>query len=354
MPRTWTLQEESVFLRARRPWHELYSPATRRLPLPGRAPSTSSLSLLLLPPPVDAAPLVFRLTDDALLLILLRLDPRYAARCAAVCRSWRPVAEAQQLWRAASLAVPAWRGAACGGAAGCAAHCDRYYGADWRLMYRLRPRLRTDGLYVSRNTYLRRGVVELAARAPVHLVSYFRLLAFTKEGGVLSRTSSAKPAAHRAMARPRAALRLPGVAAGELSVEGAAVRVSVLLVSGGGGGGRGGSGGGGATHAAATVSTVHAWLRLRSTRPGANNRLDVRSLVQVDDGCAGAQQPQEPPLDWDAAADEQCRGWHAAHGGVPAGCIAHSRGVGRFMFIPWDELDGHELNAEELDFFVVD
>ena len=67
---------------------------------------------------------------------------------------WRAVAEAPQLWRAACLAVPQWRedndACADGGVALLERHCDRFFDASWRAMYLLRPRLRTDGLYVSR------------------------------------------------------------------------------------------------------------------------------------------------------------------------------------------------------------
>ncbi len=36
------------------------------------------------------------------------------------------------------------------------------------------PHLRFDGLYVSRNTYVKTGVVEFTNHKPVHLVTYFR------------------------------------------------------------------------------------------------------------------------------------------------------------------------------------
>jgi hypothetical protein len=111
---------------------------------------------------------------------------------------WRAVAEAQPLWRAACLAVPEWRHAESSeadgqtssavvaphlsGAALVEHYVDRFFAADWRAMYRLRPRLRTDGLYASRNTYLRRGCVEFQTRVPVHLVCYFRYYAFHANG----------------------------------------------------------------------------------------------------------------------------------------------------------------------------
>ncbi|CAM8999591.1 unnamed protein product [Rhodiola kirilowii] len=37
-------------------------------------------------------------------------------------------------------------------------------------MWLLRPRVRTDGMYVSRNTYIRTGIAEWKVTNPVHLV----------------------------------------------------------------------------------------------------------------------------------------------------------------------------------------
>ena len=41
-------------------------------------------------------------------------------------------------------------------------------------MYVERPHLRFDGLYCSRNTYIRTGVTEWRVKNPVHLVCYYR------------------------------------------------------------------------------------------------------------------------------------------------------------------------------------
>lgn len=351
-PRRWTAQQEAVFLAAKRPWHgawacvlhknfgltrrssvELYHPATRKLPLPGRCAAEVEAAAVAQP---EVALVNTLLTADCLLLCFTKLEPRYAARCAAVCRAWRPVSESQALWRRFSLAVPAWWGAPPEKHAAVCAHCDRFFAGDWRAMYWLRPRPRTDGLYVSRNSYLRRGVVELSARVPVHVVVYFRYLAFLPTGGFLSRTSAAKPAAQAALASRRAAAKgAPGTLTGTLEVAGECVHT---VVSHGAGAGR---------------SDVHTWLRLRSTRPGANNRLDVRSLVQVD---AGGAVPAEPRGDWDAAEDEGGRGWHAAHGmgWADPGVRPHARGLSRYMFVPWDGLATCELNDNDIDFWVVD
>ena len=41
----------------------------------------------------------------------------------------------------------------------------------WRTLFLERPHLRFDGIYVSRNTYIRTGITEWRVRNPVHLVS---------------------------------------------------------------------------------------------------------------------------------------------------------------------------------------
>ncbi len=62
------------------------------------------------------------------------------------------------IWRAASLAVAEWRTAGSGDAGGATwtpsltleRYCERFFDGAWKQMYFLRPRLRTDGIYVSR------------------------------------------------------------------------------------------------------------------------------------------------------------------------------------------------------------
>ena len=99
------------------------------------------------------------------------------------------------------LAPGAWQVVTFNVAARDLATVDRFFNRRWRDMYTYRPHLRTDGLYVSRNTYLRRGEVYLKARAPVHLVVYFRYYAFSPAGGFLYRCSPGKPASQRLLAR---------------------------------------------------------------------------------------------------------------------------------------------------------
>jgi len=46
-----------------------------------------------------------------------------------------------------------------------------------------------EGIYVSRNTYIRQGAVELRREKAVHLVTCFRFLRFFPDGSLLYRTS---------------------------------------------------------------------------------------------------------------------------------------------------------------------
>lgn len=51
------------------------------------------------------------------------------------------------------------------------------------------PHLRFEGLYVSRNTYIRQGVAEWRREKTCHLVTYFRYFRFFPDGTLLYRTT---------------------------------------------------------------------------------------------------------------------------------------------------------------------
>jgi F-box only protein C-terminal region/F-box-like len=61
---------------------------------------------------------------------------------------------------------------------------------SWKRMFAERPHVRTDGVYVSRNTYFRVGVVHWDVKNPVHLVVYYRYFRFFPDGTLLTRTSA--------------------------------------------------------------------------------------------------------------------------------------------------------------------
>jgi hypothetical protein len=90
---------------------------------------------------------------------------------------------------------------------------------SWRHLYLSTPRPRTDGLYVSRNTYVRVGVRELRSASgnkTCHLVAYFRYWLFLPgTGRLVYRTSPLPPArVARGMARLGAAVERGGEGGG--------------------------------------------------------------------------------------------------------------------------------------------
>ncbi|KAF3633183.1 F-box protein 7 [Capsicum annuum] len=104
--------------------------------------------------------------DCSLWLIFSRMDPYTLGRAACVCRKWRYTIRNPVFWRSACL--KAWQ---------IAGVVENYkvlqlkYDGSWRKMWLLRPRIRTDGIYVSRNTYIRAGVAEWKISNPVHINS---------------------------------------------------------------------------------------------------------------------------------------------------------------------------------------
>lgn len=67
--------------------------------------------------------------------------------------------------------------------------CESEYKGDWRLMWIEQPRIRTDGVYISQITYVRRGALDSMSGAyydPTHCVTYYRYLCFLPSGDVVS------------------------------------------------------------------------------------------------------------------------------------------------------------------------
>jgi hypothetical protein len=56
---------------------------------------------------------------------------------------------------------------------------------SWKRMFLNSPHLRFDGLYVSRNTYIRQGVAEWKREKTCHLVTYFRYFRCVSAADVL-------------------------------------------------------------------------------------------------------------------------------------------------------------------------
>ncbi|KAB5549749.1 hypothetical protein GE09DRAFT_1127605 [Coniochaeta sp. 2T2.1] len=71
------------------------------------------------------------------------------------------------------------------------------YSLSWQRMFRLRPRLRFGGCYISTVNYMRSGQASASVttwHSPVHIVTYYRYLRFHRDGTCLSLLTTAEPA----------------------------------------------------------------------------------------------------------------------------------------------------------------
>jgi len=392
-----------------RPWMALYGTRVGAHPVEGEDGDAAQP----LPP---LAPVQAGLLDaDLLALVFSHLPPPSLAAAACACRAWRGVvATTDGLWRAALFR-----------ALGPAAP-PRPPGVSWREVFLAAPRLRTDGIYVARNTYIRTGIVEWRIKNPVHLVTYFRYWRFFDppvcgggvgagaeaggggDGGGTTPPSTSTPC-HHLLAddaalprRPYPPARCargwfwyrttpdpPGKAARSLALgprgaapdcsrvmegrwrlrcppwEGLAVAAPSPSSST-------------AANAASTrmqrVATVaaamaygntadtevRARLGLRSTVPGACNRLDVLDLVSHDRATGretdmlGGGEETDAEEGWARGGGGRGGGGGGLPGGGGEHRLQHRRGLATFVFVPWAEVATSQLNLplSELDVFI--
>lgn len=109
------------------------------------------------------------------------LDLRSLEMFSRVCRGFYISARDTEIWRLACIRV--W-------GVNCGVYIPNYL--SWREMYLQRPRLRYNGCYISKTSYIRDGENSFQDRfyRPWHLVEYFRYLRFFPEGKVLMLTST--------------------------------------------------------------------------------------------------------------------------------------------------------------------
>ncbi|KAG0592611.1 hypothetical protein M758_1G260000 [Ceratodon purpureus] len=300
------------FLETKRPWLSLYGIRVRPVAPVG---STSSK------PVVESSLLHRTLPDELIQEVFMRLTPYSLGRAACVCRKWRYSTRMPCLWRNACLKT--WQ---VSGREENERLCAETYGSSWRAMWHSRPRLRYDGLYVSRNTYIRAGIAEWKITNPVHLVCYYRYLRFYPNGKFLYKTSPlrVKEVAKSMQGR---ATKSEGLFSGRCTLEGAQVEGAVLYPG-----------------SQPTVLKIR--LRLRGTIPGAYNRLDLLSLVT-----SGVDENDVASGSEDVIID----GWQddeTHNPDIPA--ISHRRGMQPFVFIPFEEVDTSVLNlpVEKMDYYV--
>ncbi|XVE55322.1 hypothetical protein DITRI_Ditri03aG0149600 [Diplodiscus trichospermus] len=297
-----------------RPWLDLYGKHVRPVAPFGSASRRSY---------VDPALIHRSLPDELLFEVLVRMTPYDLGRASCVCRKWRYTIRNPVFWRSACL--KAWQ---LSGVVENYKILQAKYEGSWRKMWLLRPRVRTDGLYVSRNTYIRAGVAEWKITNPVHIVCYFRYLRFFPSGRFLYKNSSQKIKDVAKCMNTRAS-KGDCVFGGHYTLSDDKVEAAVL-------------------YPGMRPTVLRIRLRLRGTIAGANNRMDLLSLVTsgVDDNEANG--PEEDILG-------VVEGWQddeTHNPDVPA--VSHRRGLTPFVFVPFEEVETSVLNlpVEKMDYYV--
>ncbi|KAL5704391.1 F-box protein 7 [Ranunculus cassubicifolius] len=302
------------FFMTERPWLDLYGIHVKPV-----APFGSASSK----PYYDSAPLHRCLPDELLFEIFARMAPYTLGRGACVCRKWRYTIRNPVLWRNACL--KAWQ---------VSGPLENYkavqskYEYSWRKMWLLRPRIRTDGLYVSRNTYIRVGVAEFKVTNPVHVVCYFRYMRFFPSGRFLYKNCSQKVKDVAKFMNFRS-VKLENIFTGHYTLSEDKVEAAIL-------------------YPGLRPTVLRFRLRLRGTVLGANNRMDLLSLVTsgVNDN------------DLDGKEDDVLgvvEGWQedeTHNPDIPA--VSHRRGMTPFVFVPFEEVETSVLNlsVDKMDYYV--
>lgn len=111
------------------------------------------------------------------------LDMRALEQLSLVCRGFYICARDPEIWRSACLKV--WGKT-------CSNLCKPY--SSWREMFLQKPRVRYDGIYISKTSYIRQGEESLDGfYRPWQQVEYYRYLRFFPDGHVLMLTTPEDP-----------------------------------------------------------------------------------------------------------------------------------------------------------------
>ncbi|XP_065847845.1 F-box protein 7 [Euphorbia lathyris] len=304
------LQLKTVqYIVTQRPWLDLYGVNVRPVAPFGSASRRQYY---------DPALIHRCLPDELLFEVFIRMNPYDLGRAVCVCRKWRYTLRNPVFWRNACL--KAWQ---LSGVVENYKILQSSYESSWRKMWLLRPRVRTDGLYVSRNTYIRAGLREWTVRNPVHLVCYYRYMRFLPSGRFLYKTSphTVKDVVKCMNFR---ASKADDVFSGRYTLTDDRVEAAFQYP------GR-----------RPTLWKVS--LRLRGTTSGANNRMDILALVTSKVDSDGVIGPEEDVIgvveDWQE--DDNAR-------------TSHNRGLAPFAFVPFEEAETSILNlpVEKMDYYV--
>ncbi|KAF4347137.1 hypothetical protein G4B88_026984 [Cannabis sativa] len=310
----------------KRPWLDLYGINVRPV-----APFGS----VSRKPYVDPALIHRSLPDELLYEVFARMTPYDLGRASCVCRKWRYTIRNPVFWRNACL--KAWQ---LSGVVENYKILQSKYESSWRRMWLLRPRARTDGLYVSRNTYIRAGVAEWKVTNPVHVPKLRSAITVTSDSLLLAdsctrlnlfqllwKNSSQKIKDVAKYMNFRAA-KAEAVFSGHYTLSDDKIEAAVLYPG--------------------TRPTV--WrirLRIRGTTDGANNRMNLLSLVTSGVNIDEVNGPGEDIL----GVVESWLDDETHNPDVPA--VSHQRGLTPFVFVPFEEVETSVLNlpVDKMDYF---
>ncbi|GAX83104.1 hypothetical protein CEUSTIGMA_g10530.t1 [Chlamydomonas eustigma] len=278
----------------------------------------------------ELAPIQELLPDEMLHLILARLSPYSLGSVACVCKHWREVVEHPPLWEAACTEAFQLQYRDYTARAEVA---YRKFRGSWRRMFLELPHIRFDGVFVSRNSYIRTGVPDMSRHKVVNLVLNYRYYRFLPDGTLLYRTSPltiSKVAkslrGHRDSSSQTSSVG-DHVFSGRYILKGTMVYIIVVYPN-------------------SRSTQIRSKLKLRSTTPGANNRLDIESIVSYDceDGRESSLLPQQV-LDPDSEVDPNALNLSQRE---------HRRGMNCCVFVPWDQVKTSVLNLPpgQMDIFI--
>ena len=301
--------------------------------------------------------------------IFKRLPPRDLVRASLVCRKWRAMiqcASAKSLWQMhcerAFQFFDAHRDETM-------RKCKTLYSNDYKKMFYERNRIRTDGLYVSRNTYVkacpRREIgTSKKEHRPARVVVYYRYFRFLENGEWYSKTSP-EPVriVKKTMRDGKKANEDSSVNVGWYRLDEKEKEERIHCQSAK------------MKPESGYVTTTHFWVRLRSRVKGSSDRLDCVKLLLVDEDLDANEVLDEEEIaekekrilpteeNWESVDDYEAlyrRNLGAERQGVAPGAYSDPnsdgqrdlrRGLNTLVFIPWEECENHELN-NELDFYI--
>ena len=271
------------------------------------------------------------LPDELLLECFKRLPLQSLAYCRCVCREWHGIANDRNLWKIMCRTLYSEEPLDTLEEE----HVNSTYPpiqTSWKNMFHVRPRLRRDGIYVSRNTYIRTGIPEWKVKNPVHLVCYYRYLRFLPQSNQMVYRTSPLVLKHvyrslmdveeteSSQPSPYAQSDKSKVFSGKFKLINNTVYTAFMYPN--------------------SFSTeVRSKLSLRSTCPGAFNRLDIESIVSYDRERGVSMNMMHPLDEEDDILGEKRE---------------HKKGIEAYIFVPFSEVSTHMINkpVEQMDFLI--